>query len=166
MSNVKGFEEALEAGLKKTQIEAERKAREEKDLLKDLLAMSEDIGQIEEALLTVDQVAMQLGVSSQTVRNWEKQGKLVPAHRTEGGHRRYSQSQITELQKDQNDFEIYLKIQPKKLLETIQQVLTNFADDENISVSIKSVGVKQSIYFTLDSEDGLCTFTKKLKMEE
>ena len=29
------------------------------------------------------------GVSSSTLRRWEKEGKLLPVERTMGGHRRY-----------------------------------------------------------------------------
>ena len=61
---------------------------DEKALLRDLIEMSDDLGEIAEALLTVEYAAVQLGVSSQTIRNWEKQGILIPAHKTEGGHRR------------------------------------------------------------------------------
>jgi excisionase family DNA binding protein len=37
-----------------------------------------------------------LGVDITTLRRWEKNGKLIPS-RTPGGHRRYTESQLTEL---------------------------------------------------------------------
>ena len=162
----KGHASVIQRGLERTQKEAERKAAAEKAQLRELLEMSEDLGEIEEALLTVDHAAVQLGVSPQTIRNWEKQGKLIPDHRTEGKHRRYSQSQITELKKKQNDFEIFVRIKPSNLLLAMQQVLSNFNPEECISVSILNDPIKNKVHFTLDSEDGLCTFTKTLKMEE
>ena len=50
-----------------------------------------------ETLITVSEAAKQLGVSIYALRAWDKNGKLV-AIRTAGGHRRYRQSDITELQ--------------------------------------------------------------------
>ena len=160
MKKVVGLDEALAAGKKKTQLEAE------KTLLKDLLVMSDDLGDIEEPLLSIDQVAVKLGVSSQTVRNWEKQGKLPPAQRTAGGHRRYPQKDITDFMKSQDEFEILMKINPGKLLDTLTQVMSNFSPTEDISVSIRNDPLNRKVHFTLNSEDGLCTFTKTMKMED
>jgi excisionase family DNA binding protein len=50
-----------------------------------------------ETLITVSEAAKQLGVSIYALRVWDKNGKLV-AIRTVGNHRRYRQSDITELQ--------------------------------------------------------------------
>ena len=46
-----------------------------------------------EKLLTSHQVARLLNVWPETLRRWEKEGKLKPL-RTPGGHRRYKESQI------------------------------------------------------------------------
>lgn len=46
-------------------------------------------------LLTLDETANILNVSKETLRNWDRDGKLV-AHRSEGGHRKYIQSKIYE----------------------------------------------------------------------
>ena len=40
--------------------------------------------------LTIGQTAEILGVSIQTLRNWDKSGQLVPDKKTQGGARRYS----------------------------------------------------------------------------
>jgi len=136
----------------------------DKSDLKDFIAMANEI-EIEEALLSIDQVATQLGVSSQTIRNWEKQGVLVPVQKTEGGHRRYSQSQIIELKKSHNDFELFLRIEPKKLMTMIEKIFSNFCPEEKICISIKHDQLNQKVFLTIDSEDGLCTFTKTMKME-
>ena len=45
-------------------------------------------------MLTIGQVAKQLGVAVVTVRRWHREGKLVPAVRTCGGHRRYAPEQL------------------------------------------------------------------------
>lgn len=49
-----------------------------------------------EKLLTSHQVAKLLNVWPETLRRWEKEGKLTPL-RTPGGHRRYKESQIKKL---------------------------------------------------------------------
>lgn len=119
----------------------------------------------DDRFLSVEQVAVQLGVSNQTVRNWESQGKLIPT-RTEGKHRRYSQKQVTDLKRKQEEFEIFLRTNPSRLLSGLQQVLTNFRPDEQISITIRYDKLSERVIFTLDSEDGLQTYTKALKMEE
>lgn len=44
--------------------------------------------------LSIGQVAKILEVTPETIRNWEKVGKLVPEFRTESGQRRYSKEQV------------------------------------------------------------------------
>lgn len=41
------------------------------------------------SMLGIREVAKLLGVGEQTVRSWEVSGKLIPAFKTPGGHRRY-----------------------------------------------------------------------------
>lgn len=41
----------------------------------------------------INEFAKRLGVSSSTLRNWDKSGALTPHHRTAGGHRVYSEEQ-------------------------------------------------------------------------
>lgn len=40
-------------------------------------------------LISIKEAAYALGVSTQTLRRWEKEGKMHPAQRTAGGQRRY-----------------------------------------------------------------------------
>lgn len=48
--------------------------------------------------LTVTQAAKMLGCSAQSLRLWEKQGKIRPSYRTiGGGHRRYYRKDIEAL---------------------------------------------------------------------
>lgn len=42
-------------------------------------------------LLNINQTAQYLNVSKETLRNWDKDKKLIPL-KTSGGHRRYKQS--------------------------------------------------------------------------
>lgn len=44
--------------------------------------------------MTIGNAAKWLGVSVQTLRRWEREGKLTPAERTPGGQRRYDPSQL------------------------------------------------------------------------
>lgn len=44
--------------------------------------------------LGIQDAAKYLGVSPQTLRRWEKNKKITPAHRTQGGQRRYSLAQL------------------------------------------------------------------------
>ena len=48
-------------------------------------------------LLTIGEAAKFLGVTEKTLRAWEVNGKIVPAERTEGGHRRYLASEIRKM---------------------------------------------------------------------
>jgi putative resolvase len=41
-------------------------------------------------LISIKEAADALGVSVQTLRRWEKQGKVLPVQRTAGGQRRFN----------------------------------------------------------------------------
>lgn len=43
---------------------------------------------------SVQEFADKIGVHANTLRRWEKEGKLLPHHKTVGGHRVYSQEQV------------------------------------------------------------------------
>lgn len=47
-------------------------------------------------LVDIREASNILGVSLSTLRRWDNQGKLKPATRTQGGHRRYSKQQLNE----------------------------------------------------------------------
>ena len=47
-------------------------------------------------LLTIKEVQKMLNVSKTTLQRWDNNGKLI-AVRTEGGHRRYKESDINKL---------------------------------------------------------------------
>lgn len=48
-------------------------------------------------MITINQAAKLLGVTTSTLRRWEKEGKIISS-RTLGGHRRYNKEQILKLQ--------------------------------------------------------------------
>lgn len=44
--------------------------------------------------LSIKEFAKEIGVTEQTLRNWDKSGKLKPHHRTPSGYRIYSREQV------------------------------------------------------------------------
>ena len=51
-------------------------------------------------MVSISEAAKILGITEKTLRSWELKGKLLPAERTEGGHRRYRASDIRQRIKD------------------------------------------------------------------
>lgn len=45
-------------------------------------------------LVPIKEAAAALGVSAQTLRRWEREGKLIPDERTAGGRRRYDLARL------------------------------------------------------------------------
>lgn len=45
----------------------------------------------------INKFAKIIGVTSQTLRNWEQSGKLVPHHRSDSNYRYYSESQLQQI---------------------------------------------------------------------
>ena len=48
-------------------------------------------------MYSIGKFAKLIGRSIETLRAWDKQGKLIPSYRSEGGHRMYSQEQLNEV---------------------------------------------------------------------
>lgn len=46
--------------------------------------------------LTIGEVADRIGVTLQTLRNWDKSGQFTPHHRTRGNQRVYSEEQVED----------------------------------------------------------------------
>ena len=46
--------------------------------------------------MSIGEFAKEIGVSEGTLRNWEKNGKLLPHHRTKGNQRVYAKEQAEE----------------------------------------------------------------------
>lgn len=64
---------------------------------------------MDKKILSISDAASILGVSDETLRNWEREGKLTPFH-TEGGHRRYYRADIEKFMKQADKPKFYLKI--------------------------------------------------------
>lgn len=135
-----------------------------KDDLKEMISAANEAQ--EDVFLTVEQAARQLGCSPQTLRNWEAEGKFLPTSKTEKGHRRYSRKAISEYKRKLNDFELLVRMKPDRLMSGMQNLLSIFPPDQEICVTIRSDKLNRSVHFTFDSEDGLQTITKTMKMEE
>jgi len=48
----------------------------------------------EKQLITIDEAAKILGISKDTLRRWEKSGRLKPIEKSAAGYRLYSKSQL------------------------------------------------------------------------
>ncbi|WP_369382203.1 MerR family transcriptional regulator [Lysinibacillus fusiformis] len=70
-------------------------------------------------LLTIQRISKQTGISVRTLRYYEEIGLLLPATKTDGGHRVYSENELKILQQI-----VFLKTLGFKLKE-IQALLNN-----------------------------------------
>lgn len=52
---------------------------------------------------SIGEFANEIGKTIQTLRNWDKSGKLKPAYIAPGGHRYYTQSQLIDYRNNTND---------------------------------------------------------------
>lgn len=50
-------------------------------------------------LLTIQEAASVMGVSAQTIRRWEREGKAIPSIRTKGGQRRFNPQDIPTMRR-------------------------------------------------------------------
>jgi excisionase family DNA binding protein len=53
--------------------------------------------------ISIGRAATMLGVSISTLRRWHSEGRLIPAFRSLGGHRRYSLDQVLALIQPERD---------------------------------------------------------------
>ena len=53
--------------------------------------------------VTIGKAAEWLGISTQTLRRWEREGRLSAVQRTAGGQRRYDLSSITHIKRKPDD---------------------------------------------------------------
>lgn len=113
---------------------------------------------------SIEEAAQILGVSAQTLRNWEEQGRVKPT-RTPKGHRRYTRKQINEIRKQEmKETEILLDLTSLSLKKTIDEMLEPFSDSEELVLSIR-VGADR-IKFSIDSVEGFGSSTKVFKIKE
>ena len=119
-------------------------------------------------LLTIAKAARLLGVSQQTLRNWEKEGKISPERTSDGGHRRYRKEHIDGLRKAQmfDDPIILPNISSVELKAIVDNLLSPFLPDENITLTISKDHLNKKVLFSIDSADGLTGVVRSFKMED
>lgn len=66
-----------------------------------------------EELLSLDETSQLLKVSKQTLRNWDKSGKLK-AIRTDGNQRRYSKESVYRIAREKDKRELFKKMNGEK----------------------------------------------------
>ena len=127
------------------------------------------------SLLSIGEVAQELGVSVSTLRRWDKLGKLKSVLRTLGNHRRYLYSMICQF-KGQKRINIgYARVSShdqKKDLETQTQVLKSYAQEHHIpdfelisdlgsGLNFKKRGLRQLISLILSNRVDTLYITHK-----
>lgn len=111
--------------------------------------------------LTIHQAAARLGVSTHTLRNWERSGTLVPI-RTPGGHRRYLPEQITGL----GGARQHLADVPTTVSEMngmLSGLSGRFRPDETLSLRIEAAG--GGLKFVFVSADGFTTYAVNIEQK-
>lgn len=142
-------------------------AAEARVLIDQCHQMEKELSQETARLLTIDQAAERLGVSKQTLRNWEKDGNIL-CQRTAGGHRRYREDHVNELRRKQAaSMELIIPgITPAKLRALGEILIASFQPDERITLSVSQGAVDNKIRVVIDSQDGLTTMVKTFSVEE
>lgn len=118
-------------------------------------------------LLTSEDAAAVLGISSQTLRKWESTGKVIPAHKTAKGHRRYTKQQITEIKKQQMQDAEYLipDINAAGIKDIVDTMLRCFDPLEELQISLRVDSVLRKFRITIDSADGLTSITRSFNID-
>tara|TARA_Y100000034_G_scaffold136776_1_gene215663 strand:- start:3316 stop:4029 length:714 start_codon:yes stop_codon:yes gene_type:complete len=111
-----------------------------------------------------------LGVSPQTLRNWEREGK-IEASRTDGGHRRYRMSCINkmrQIQMAQN--QIIFSSTPGELMSYVESMLAVFDPLERVHITLTNDEIGKQTIVSIDAPDhgsgaleGLLNVTRKFK---
>jgi excisionase family DNA binding protein len=138
-----------------------------RELIDNCQLLEKQLAQEPVRMLTIDQAAERLGVSKQTLRNWEQGGKVV-CIRTDGGHRRYREDHINELRRKQASMmEILLPgVTPNKLRELGEMLVSSFGPEDRINLSISQGAVDGRVRIVIDSEDGLTTVVKTFNVKD
>jgi len=109
-----------------------------------------------ERLLKIDEAAALLGVTTQTIRNWDNSGKLK-AIRTDGGHRRFKEADINAIRKEQmHSTEILFHgTTPVELEGIFTSLVKDFDPLEKINLTVRYDTVYNKVRVMVESADGL-----------
>lgn len=94
--------------------------------------------------LNISEAAYLLGVSTDTLRRWEKEGKITST-RTKGGHRRYDLTNILSEQEDEGLTILYARVSTRPQLKDLERqiaVLETYAQIKRWSncLTLKDIG--------------------------
>ncbi|MDJ0690548.1 MAG: IS607 family transposase [Xenococcaceae cyanobacterium MO_188.B32] len=94
--------------------------------------------------LSISEAAYLLGVSTDTLRRWEKEGKITSS-RTEGGHRRYDLTSILKDKEDEGLTILYARVSTRPQLKDLDRqiaVLETYAEIKGWKncLTIKDIG--------------------------
>ena len=82
---------------------------------------------------SIAEMSKTLGISAQTLRNWDKSGKLKPHHTTNSGYRYYSQEQLNSILgiKENINKKIigYCRVSSNKQKDDLQRQIQNLVED-------------------------------------
>ncbi|MFW6219916.1 MAG: IS607 family transposase [bacterium] len=91
-------------------------------------------------MISISEASKILGVTSKTIRLWEKQGK-IKSHRTEGGHRRYLISELIKSKKDKELTIAYARVSSNDQKEDLKRqelVLESYCASKGFNFEIIS----------------------------
>lgn len=150
--------------LKKVMMEFKDKVKDKE--CRNWIKIANNLPEEPEEFISIDSAAKLLGISPQTLRNWEEQGKITPQY-TNKGHRRYTRSQVLEIRKKQmHQQELLLPgITPSYLIQMIQEFVQNFDPLEQINLTLSQDAVLGKVRITIDSSDGLTTVSKSFNIK-
>lgn len=82
---------------------------------------------------SIAEMSKTLGISAQTLRNWDKSGKLKPHHTTNSGYRYYSQEKLNSILgiKENINKKIigYCRVSSNKQKDDLQRQIQNLVED-------------------------------------
>lgn len=117
---------------------------------------------------SIAEMSKKLNVSAQTLRNWDKNGKLKPHHTTDSGYRYYSQEQLNKI--------LGIKEKPKKIIGYCRVSSNKQKDDlqrqiENMQTYLMAQGVPFEIITDIGSginykKEGLKELIKRITQNE
>jgi predicted site-specific integrase-resolvase len=118
--------------------------------------------------LSIAEMSKKLNVSAQTLRNWDKNGKLKPHHTTDSGYRYYSQEQLNKI--------LGIKEKPRKVIGYCRVSSNKQKDDlqrqvENMQTYLMAQGVPFEIITDIGSginykKKGLQELIKRMTQKE